>query len=389
MMRQYPTSEDEILDGESASKLRLCFVADPGSIHTVRWIRFFAERGHCVALASFQSPGSDLRINIHCPLSPRGPLRGTRILRNIFELRRFVHSFKPHVLHAHYINEAGWIGALSGFRPFVVTAWGSDVYVAPRVSAATRVLTEFAVRRADYVTADSYDQIEILRQMGASRHATEVVGWGVDFSEFSGSSGKNWRAKHSIEDNQIVILSPRQWVANSNIPMILDAFARVHRQRGDTVLILKSRSNVAAHLREQVEAQSRRLGITGATLIVGDIPEMELPELYAASDITVSVCSSDGTPVSVLEAMASYSAVIAGDLPSLREWIREGETGVLVPVNDSLALAVQLVRLAEDLALRRRLAEAAYQLVKKRADRRVYLERMERTYLGLAGTKAS
>src|SRR5262249_21842004 len=128
--------------------------------------------------------------------------------------------------------------------------------------------------------------------------------------EFSGRSGKSWRARHGISNDQVAILSPRQWIPNSNIPLIIEAFAQVRRHRANVVLILKHRENTPAVLREQIEAQIRASGTSDAIVHVGDVQEMELPDLYAASDITVSVCSSDGTPVSLLEAMAGHSAVV-------------------------------------------------------------------------------
>jgi L-malate glycosyltransferase len=370
-----------------AQKLRLCFVGDAASVHTVRWIRFFSERGHVIAIASARQPESGFHVDAYCRLSNAAPLPGTRILRNVLELRRFLRSFNPHLLHAHYINESGWLGAFSGFHPFVLTAWGSDVYVAPRRSFLARILNPWAVRRADYVTADSQDQVEILRQMGSPTRATAMVGWGADVRNFSGRSGRAWRAAHGIQDEQTVILSPRKWIENSNILVILDAFASVRRRCPNAVLILKDLPGSSQGLRDKILSKVQLLGISDTTLVVGEIPEGELPELYAASDITVSVCSSDGTPVSVLEAMASRSAVIAGDLPSLREWVRDGETGVLVPLGNAEMLGKQLVRLVESRALRERLTEAAQEMVKTRADRHHTLRGMELVYHRLAASR--
>lgn len=353
----------------------------------MRWVRFFADRGHEVALVSTRPPSSELKVHVYHPLSASASVQGTRILWNILELRRFLREFKPDILHAHYINEAGWLCALSGFRPFVLTAWGSDIYVAPRTSLVARVLSPFAVRRADCVTADSRDQIAELRRMGAAAHKARVVGWGVNIEKFSGRSNGQWRAKHGIAEDRTVILSPRRWIRNSNIPMIVDAFGRVREQRDDVLLILKNVENSPGGVREEIESRIRESGNGSATLVIGEIPEGELPELYSAADITVSVCSSDGTPVSVLEAMASRSAVVAGDLPSLREWIRDGETGLLVPVGNVEALAARLLRLVGDVSLRRKLGELAREVVEERADHTKELAEMEQVYLQLVRMK--
>lgn len=365
-------------------RLRLCFVADPGSVHTVRWVRFFLERGHEVAVVGNRVLDADLHVDARCVLSPNSLLPGSRILRNVFELRRFLRSFRPDVVHAHYINEYGWLGALSGFHPFVLTAWGSDVYIAPQRSRLARVMSPWAVRRADYVTADSQDQIEQLCRMGACRRTAAVVGWGVDFRQFADGSGKAWRRVNGIREDQPVILSPRRWVDNSNISVILDAFATVLHRRSDAVLVLRDLPDSSAEVARRIRGQVDSLGMGAATRIVGEVPETDLPAMYRAADITVSICSSDGTPASLLEAMAGRSAVIGGDLPSLREWITEGRTGVLVPVGDHRALAERLLRLIEDETWRRGLADAAYEMVRTRADRARILEGMEGIYRRLA-----
>jgi glycosyltransferase involved in cell wall biosynthesis len=360
---------------EASEGLRLCFLADPRSVHTVRWLRYFAERGHRVSLISQHPPPADLPLEAYVPLAEKASLPGTRLALNVMEVRRAVGRLRPDLLHAHYINENGWLGAGSGFHPFVLTAWGSDVYVARQRSRLARWLNPWAVRRADFVTADSLDQIQELRRMGA--RASEMIGWGVDLGSFPGTLRSDWKRRHGIPGDQPVVLSPRQWLPNSNIADIIEAFERVRRERSDVLLVLKRAPTGPSDLRGQLEDRLRQGGLSGATLVIDELPESEMPGLYEAADVTVSVCSSDGTPVSVLEAMAARSAVIAGDLPSLREWIQPEQTGRLVPVGDPDRLARSILGLLEDGTLRGRLAAGARRLVEERADRHRYFQRME------------
>jgi glycosyltransferase involved in cell wall biosynthesis len=364
--------------------LRLCFVADPRSVHTTRWLRFFADRGHAVMLVSAHAADASLPGVSEHRLTGQTSLPGTRLLLNAVELRDALRRFRADILHAHYINESGWIAAFSRFRPFVLTAWGSDVYVAPRASTLARLLSPWAVRRADYVTADSADQVACLRRMGAAPQRSSVVGWGVDLDLFGNGDGAAWRRRHGIAPERVVVLSPRQWVSNSNVDVILDAFASVSARRPEAFLVLKRLAGTEPSLRSSLEQRIRELRLEGQVLLVDTVTENELPDLYAAADITVSVCSSDGTPVSVLEAMASRSAVIVADLPSLREWVVDGETGFLVPARDVRALAVAVERLTADAMLRQRAGASARQAVEGRADRRRALGEMEAVYRRLA-----
>jgi glycosyltransferase involved in cell wall biosynthesis len=106
----------------------------------------------------------------------------------------------------------------------------------------------------------------------------------------------------------------------------------------------------------------------------------DIADLNRMVDVVVSVPSSDGTPLSVLEAMACGTAVVLSDLPSLREWVQDGSEGLFVPVGDVTALSQAIVRLLQDTALRQRLQLNGQELVRQRADRQVWMTRAEEMY---------
>jgi glycosyltransferase involved in cell wall biosynthesis len=375
----------ELAEPAPDATLRLCFIADSRSLHTARWIRFFSERGHSVALVSSHPPQYGLQVDSYYPLSTRSRAPATRIVKNVLEVRKAIRDFKPDVLHAHYINESGWLGALSGVHPFVLTAWGSDIYQAPLQSRLAKVLSTWAVRRADYVTADSHDQVERLRAMGAGVESSEMVTWGVDLDQFTGRTGSPWREKHGIADGRVVVLSPRAWIPNSNIETLIRAFGRARQGRPEMLLVLKVfRRGTPAEMQAKMAALIQSLGIGDSTLLIDEEPEEILPEMYAAADVTVSVCFSDGTPVSVLEAMASESAPIVSRLASLSEWIEDGRSGFLVPPEDFDLLARRMGQLGADASLRRGIGQNARLVIETKGDRIVNLEGVEQEYRRLA-----
>ncbi len=361
--------------------LRILYIADATSIHTVRWIRCFANRGHAVGLCSQSELQHGLEVEQFFQLSTRGSLPGMRLLRNVRELKRAIRAFKPDVLHAHYINEAGWLGAFSGFHPFALMAWGSDIYLAPKESRLAAILSPWSVARADFCTADSFDQVEKLKEMGARR--AEMIGWGVELDAYPRALGEKWRHERGITEDQVVVLSPRQWIGNSNIDVIVKAWAKVRPVCPDALLILKRMKGEAEH-NARIEAQIAALELGESMRIVEEMPEADLPAMYAASDIVISVCSSDGTPVSVLEAMAAQKPVIAGDLPSLREWVEPQKSGFLVAPRDAEALAERLIELIQNNELRAKLGAGARQIAVERAGREENLTKIESVLVGLA-----
>jgi len=57
----------------------------------------------------------------------------------------------PEILNPHYVNIAGYLGAVSNFHPLVITAWGSDILLVPKQNRIYGALTRWALRRADVV----------------------------------------------------------------------------------------------------------------------------------------------------------------------------------------------------------------------------------------------
>jgi glycosyltransferase involved in cell wall biosynthesis len=111
-----------------------------------------------------------------------------------------------------------------------------------------------------------------------------------------------------------------------------------------------------------------------------------MAELYRMSEVVVSVPISDGTPVSVLEAMACGKPVICTDLPSLREFITNGENGWLIPVRQTAPLAETIIRLLDQPDLARDLGLKANQVVAEKANYEVEMQRMESIYDRIAGS---
>jgi hypothetical protein len=93
-------------------------------------------------------------------------------------LGRAIDSVEPDVVHAHYVVEHGFYAALTGRRPLVVTAWGSDVLLAPRRSPPARAIVRYTVRRADLVTSNNEHMARRLVELGtpAERVALVVLG---------------------------------------------------------------------------------------------------------------------------------------------------------------------------------------------------------------------
>src|SRR5262249_25896047 len=124
----------------------------------------------------------------------------------------------------------------------------------------------------------------------------------------------------------------------------------------------------------------RELGIQSGVRLLPTCDKLELASLLRESDLMVSPSEHDGTPNSLLEAMASGTFPIVGDLPSIREWIAHGVNGSLVDPGDPQALAAAILHALDGEEDRAIAADYNVRLIKQRADHNVVMQSAEEFY---------
>lgn len=367
--------------------MRLCIIANPNSIHTQRWVSYFAGRGHDVHLIGHYPVTATLPGNIEFhDLTHYTNRRKFRFVVWSQALRRLLRTIRPDVLHAHQVTGSGWLGAASGYHPFVVTSWGSDLLVSAQRSPTQRRLASLVLRRADYVTCVSQPLAEAALALGADPRHLEVVYWGVDRDIFHAKAAKaedllgrgEQTAGEGAESS--TVLSIRAIRPLYNPLVIAHAIPLVLAERPEARFVIRTYSydaSLLAEFRSLIEAS----GASDAVEYVGDLPDDDaIADLYRRAGIAISVPSSDGTPQSVLEAMACGAVPVLSDLPWLNGWIRNEGEALVVPAGDAPALARAIVRLLADPTLRNRLRASALEMVRARADSAIWMARTETIY---------
>jgi glycosyltransferase involved in cell wall biosynthesis len=357
--------------------LCLCIIANPNSVHTRRWVRYFANCGYDIHLIGEKplAGAPPEGVTFH-DLTRQTNVRKLRYIVWAHAVRRLVRKIRPDVLHAHQVASAGWLSAAAGYHPLLVTSWGSDLLVGVQRSTTQRQLARWVLHRANYVTCVSSQLVEAARALGVDAARVELTPWGVDTTVF--------HPGEAINDRAPVVLSIRGLKAIYNPLVIAQAIPIVLGYRSDAHFVIRTYS-VDANLLTEFERIVTAGGAAQAVEYVDDVhDDLAIAELYRQAAVAVSVPSSDGTPQSVLEAMACGTAPVVSDLPSLRDWLRPGVEGLFVPVSDAGALAEAVLHLLDDHGLRRSIQAAAVRMVRERADSRLWMQRYEQIYQQLA-----
>lgn len=358
----------------------LCFVGWADHVHLERWAGHFAAKGFRVSVISFTKAGRYPPGVRQYEVGLKG--RGLRWI--ILKLRYLLWRIRPDVVHVHWAHfapqvRAAWPG------PLMVTAWGSDIYLRERFSDDQWAQTGAALRSADLVTCDSADLATAIETtLSVPGRQIEVVQWGVDTDLFS-PDGPDLRAAYGLGVRPVVF-SVRNFTPLYNQETVVAAFDRLRRARPDAYLLMKNYRgdpDCVARIRADIDAR----GLGEHCRIVETVPYEEMPALYRTADAVVSIPHSDATPMSLLEAMSTGTLPVVSDLPSLREWVRNGETGYLVPPTDTDAVAASLLQAIEASSRASRPDSPARGIVVRTASQAMFMARVAEHYAGMAARR--
>lgn len=335
--------------GESANRRRVCFVANGQTPHGVTRAEALAACGVEVRFITI-GPVMTTSLDVRSTPLPRGPLGAASAFRAFF---REIRAFRPDLLHLHYAGgRLGTLAHLAAVHPFVVSVIGGDVLGEQHEggwSAAEERATALILNDADLVLAKSERLRARVLEFGPYAPKTEVVRWGVDSGFFKrDEAGRaRVRARFGRSAKDVVVLSPRSLQPLYNIDLIVDAFARAAQKRKDLFLAL-TETGVSPPYLASIRAQAAALGIADRIQFWGRFERAELPSLYSAADLVVSVPRSDGLPQSLFEAMACETPTILGDLETYRELAAPGEGVFYSPIHAEAVARLLLEGSVED-----------------------------------------
>jgi len=165
------------------------------------------------------------------------------------------------------------------------------------------------------------------------------------------------------EPQRFTILAIGSLRSEKGFDVLLFAFAQFRKEnKADAELVILGKGR----LQEALQEQARALGVADAVRFAGEQPHAEALAWYRRCHCFVLSSRSEGNPTVVMEALAQGAPVIATRVSGVTDYLEDGLSGLLVPINSPEGLAAALGRLYADPALRERLSAAGYALAKRR-----------------------
>jgi len=307
-----------------------------------------------------------------------------RYLLAVKEVKNLLKEIKPDILNAHYLTGYGLLGALSGFKPFIASAWGSDVLIAPKKSVLSKWAVKYVVQKADIITTESKMVADVLIQnLRADPHKIRTFPWGINCDLFKvGYEGGVERLRERLKINKglPIILSNRSMRPLYRIDIIVDAAAKVLQQKKALFIFLKGDGLVKCE--RAVKLKAKRLGIEESSCFISEfLNQKEMVILANLADIIVSIPNSDAFPISVAEGMACGAIPIVSDLEVNREIIKDGENGFVLPGGDSVILAEKILYILEKMVeFKEKIIPLNIDYVQKNLNWRDSTKKMEAVY---------
>lgn len=293
--------------------------------------------------------GSDFSVRLPFP----------NVIRDIME------DFQPDIVHSHHpflLGDAALREAWKMDVPIIFThhtLYERYTHYVPLDSpmlkrVAIQLATEYC-NLCDRVIAPSESIERLLRERGVTT-PVNAIPTGIDVGFFASGNGGRFRELEEIPSDARVIGHIGRLALEKNLTFLVDAVAGCLRKEPDTVFLIVGDGDARDKMLEQLTGE----GVERQVRAVGKRSGQDLADAYCAMDWFVFASQTETQGLVIAEAMAAGNPVVALDGPGVREIVRDGDNGILLPGGASAdVFAAALDSLLGDAGRSRRMAEAA------------------------------
>ncbi|WP_300351356.1 glycosyltransferase [uncultured Alcanivorax sp.] len=321
--------------------MRICILGNASSVHIVQWCNELASHGFDIHLVTKHPVSKEILPVVKTYQYSFPGVIGYFLM--IPYARRLVRSIKPDIVHAHYASGYGTTARFLGFKPWILSVWGSDVFNFPKKTVFHSMLVKSNLRSASAVASTSIVMAKEVLRVCPDVDDLKVTPFGVDCELFS-------KQKMAEDDkNMFVVGTVKSMNESYGIDVLIRAFAYAKFNLGleNARLLL-----VGAGESSDLKALAASLGVRDDVCFVGGVLHSDVPNYLAKLDIYLALSRSESFGVSILEASACGVPVIATRVGGLPEVVVDGETGFLVDPEDYVSAAIKIVELFSNHELR-------------------------------------
>ena len=390
--------------------MRILFVAMADSVHTARWISQIDDQGWDIHLYPSIDCGMthpDLKnITVHhsfyggrknCSRTVklrgfpvvselaaaigRGSLRRMMSSYRVWQLRRLIEGLRPNIIHSMEIQAAGYLTLqvrkqhVGPFPPWIVTNWGSDIYLFGRLTEHVDKIKE-VIGACDYYSCECRRDVRLANQMGLRGEVLPVLpnAGGHDLARVA-----QFRQPGPTSGRRLILLKGYQgWAGRALVGLRAIALCSNELKDYRIAIFLPSfEVKIAAEL----VSQSTGIPIDLIPFCSHD----DMLRLYGRARVYIGLSISDAASTALLEAMVMGTFPIQSCTACADEWIVDGKSGFIVPPEDPETIAIAIRRAVSDDKLVDGAAEINGRVARERLDQSVIRPQVVAMYKKVAG----
>jgi len=345
--------------------LRILLLADPNSAHIVKWATSLAQKNIYIAIFGLNK----LEVNSYKNFknirvvtvdedtkNTEASLNKLNYLKALPLLKKVIKNFNPNILHAHYATSYGLLGALSNFKPFIISVWGSDVFSFPNKTFLHKKLLEYNLKKANEILSTSKIMAKEIKKY--TNKDIKIVPFGIDLNIF-----KQKKINTLFSQKDIVIGTIKALEKEYGIELLLRAFKILSDKYQD--LPLKLLIVGSGSLEKELKNLAKELNIYNKTIFSGKVSYKEVPKYHNMITIPVFMSSSESFGVAIIEASACNKAVVVSDVGGLPEVVKDNITGIIVKKRELKDTVKAIEKLILDKTLREKMGKAGRERVTK------------------------
>jgi L-malate glycosyltransferase len=299
--------------------MKLCYLADANSIHTIKWVEYFSSMDYEVHLISMNKATYNYKENVK--LYTIEPPFSSKLsyFFIINKIKKIVNTINPDILHSHYASSYGLFGRMCNFHPFIISVWGSDIYQFPKSNKVNFFLMEYILAGADKICSTSEDMAKETRKYCTEKDIS-ITPFGVDTEIF-------YSQTPILNNKTITIGIVKSLEEIYGINFLIDAFARLINEKSfDIRLLIVGDGTQNENLRQQCS----NLGISSKVEFTGKVENTKVPYYINQMDIACLPSLSESFGVFAVEASACGRPIVATEVGGLKEVVIDNFNGVLV-----------------------------------------------------------
>ncbi len=367
-------------------KIKLLILSNPANPHTIKWVKALDKEGFKIFV--FGLSNYDKNIYNECYdvriysygfdntlfTKSDGAFSKIVYLKALKKLKKVIQEFKPDILHSHYATSYGLLGALTGFHPYIISAWGSDVYDFPKKSFLHKLILKFTLSKAERILSTSKIMAEEVKLY--SNKEIEITPFGVDTDLF-----KPMQSESLLKENEIIIGTVKTLEVKYGIENLIKSFKIIRDKHPELSLrlLIVGTGSQEPYLKKLVSDSD----LEKCTTFTGFIKPEEIPRYQNMITVPVFLSLHESFGVSVIEALACEKPVIVTNVDGFKEIVTNGENGLIVPVDNIEQTVAAIEELIFDIKLRKNFGMQGRELVVKHFNWKNNVNQLVKTYSGL------